>query len=285
MAEIDKFKTSQEITWCSGCGNFGIWVALRQALLKLGLSPEDVLVVYGIGCHGHMINYLKAYGFGGLHGRGIPVATGAKISNHNLNVIVVAGDGDQLGEGGNHLIHAARRNINITCIIHDNQIYGLTVGQTSPTSGKGFKSRSTPEGSTEEPINPISLALASGATFIARGFTGNVNHLTDVLAQGIQHKGFSLVDILQPCVTLNHQNTYQWFYQRVYKLEENNHNPKDKLQAFQKALEGPEKIPIGIFYQEVKLTFEGQLPQLKDNPLAKRDIGSISVQDNMKEFL
>ena len=198
MANIDKFKTNSEITWCPGCGNFGIFLALKQAFLKLGLNPSDILVVYGIGCHGHMVNYLKTFGFEGLHGRALPVAQGAKLANKNLTVIAIAGDGDQLGEGGNHFLHAGRRNIDITCIIRNNQIYSLTVGQASPTSEKGFKSKSTPLGVIDEPLNPVALAISAGAGFVSRGFSGDVNYLTDLFVQAIEHKGFSVVDVLQP---------------------------------------------------------------------------------------
>src|SRR3989338_1599375 len=197
----DKFKTNCQITWCKGCGDFGILVAIKQAFEKLGWDPSDALVVYGIGCHGHMINYLSNYGFEGLHGRALPVATGAKIANNKLNVIVIAGDGDQFSEGGNHFIHAARKNIDITCIIHDNQVYALTVGQSSPTSQKGFKTKTNPMGVFENPVHPLTLALACEASFVGRGFSCDVKHLTDLLVQAIQHKGFSLVDVFQPCVT------------------------------------------------------------------------------------
>ncbi len=283
MADIDKFKTGCQITWCSGCGDFGILVALKQAFVKLGWESDDVLVVYGIGCHGHMVNYLKTFGFEGLHGRALPLATGAKIANHKLNVICVVGDGDQLGEGGNHFIHAGRRNIDITCIIHNNQNYALTVGQTSPTSEKGYKSRSTPQGAQEEPLNPISLAISSGATFVARSFAGDVNHLTGMIVEGIRHKGFSLIDVLQPCVTLNHLNTYHWFYERVYKLD-TTHNPESKLAAFEKGLEWGEKIPLGVFYKTQKPAFEKQFPQIIEEPLVEKNIDNIKIEGLLKEF-
>lgn len=242
------------------------------------------MLVYGIGCHGHMVNYLTTFGVQGLHGRTLPVAQGAKLANKNLNVIAVAGDGDQMGEGGNHLIHASRRNIDITCVIHDNQIYGLTVGQAAPTSDKGFKSRSTPLGAIEEPIHPPVLALAAGATFVARGYAGDPKHLTKILVAGIKHKGFSVIDVLQPCVTLNPLNTFEWYNQRVYKLEETGYDPKDKLAAFVKSLEWGDKIPLGVLYQEKKPLFEDQLPQLKEKPLVERSIDNISIENLLKEF-
>ncbi|MBI2624848.1 MAG: 2-oxoacid:ferredoxin oxidoreductase subunit beta [Candidatus Nealsonbacteria bacterium] len=284
--EIDKFKTEEKVTWCQGCGNFGIWVALRQAFLELGWGPEDVLLVYGIGCHGHMINYLNNYGFDALHGRGLPLAQGAKLANKNLNVIVIAGDGDQFGEGGNHFIHAARRNLDITCIIHDNQIYGLTVGQTSPTSEKGFVTKSTPHGAPDQPVNPISLSLASEASFVARGFSGDVKHLTKLFVDGLKHKGFSVIDVLQPCVTLNHLNTFQYFFQRVYKLDEAGHNHNDKISAFTKSFEWGDKIPIGLFYKEERPILEELLPQLKpeEKSLVDQDIYNIEIKSLFEEF-
>lgn len=305
MLPSDQFKTPCQITWCKGCGDFGILTALKNAFLKLGWGADDVLLVYGIGCHGHMINYLKTYGFGGLHGRALPLASGAKVANHKLNVICIVGDGDQLGEGGNHLIHAARRNTDITCLIHNNQNYALTVGQTSPTSEKGYKSKSTPQGASEEPLSPIALAVSSGATFVARSFAGDVNHLTEIIIKGLKHKGFSLIDVLQPCVTLNYLNTYSWFYKRVYKLKNSNtqakrrvedegklrrrqtsstYNLKSKLAAFKKSLEWGDKIPIGIFYQEDRPTFEKELPQIREKPLVEQPLDEINIDKLLKEF-
>lgn len=284
MAKIDNFQTPYKITWCPGCGNFAILQALKNAFLELGLEPDNILAVYGIGCHGHMVNYLKTYGFESIHGRALPIATGAKIANKNLNVIAIVGDGDQLGEGGNHLIHAARRNIDITCIIHNNQLYALTVDQASPTSQTGFKTRSTPEGVIDEPLNPLSLAIASGASFVARSFAGRISHLTKIIVEGIKHRGFSLIDVLQPCVTFNYLNTYSWFYQRVYDISEQGHNPQDKILAFKKALEWGDKIPIGIFYKEDRPIFEEKLPQLKGEILAEKSIEEINIKELLREF-
>lgn len=284
MNPLDQFNNPCKITWCSGCGNFAIFQALKNAFEKLLLKPEDILVVYGIGCHGHMVNYLKTYGFEGLHGRALPLATGAKIANKDLIVIAVVGDGDQLGEGGNHLIHAARRNIDITCILHNNQLYALTVGQASPTSDKGMKTRTTPEGVFEEPLFPLPLAISAGATFVARSFSGDINHLTEMIITGIKHRGFSFIDVLQPCVTLNYLNTYSWFYQRVYKLDHKNHLVGDKIEALKKSFEFGEKIPLGIFYQETRPTFEDNLPQLKKKILVKESIEGIKIDHLLSEF-
>lgn len=281
---VDKFDTNKKKVWCPGCGNFGINTAIKQAFVKLGLEPSDILITYGIGCHGHMTNYLTAYEFEGLHGRALPLAQGVKLANKNLSVIAMAGDGDQLSEGGNHLIHAARRNIDITCIIHDNQVYGLTVGQASPTSQKSYKSRSTPEGAVEEPINPLALAIASGASFAARGFAGDVAHLTGLFAAAIKHKGFAVVDVLQPCVSFNYINTYSWFQKRVYKLGKN-HNVTDKMAALKKALQPLKKIPLGVFYKKQKPIFESSVGLLKkDKPLIDYSIDNINIEKLLKEF-
>lgn len=282
MSLKDKFQTGQKIIWCPGCGNFGIFQAVQKAFQGLGLEPWQVFVAYGIGCHGHLANYLKTYGFQGIHGRALPLATGVKIANKDLTVLAVAGDGDQLGEGGNHLIHACRKNPDITCLIHNNQLYSLTVGQASPTSEKGARTRTTPQGVVDPQLNPVALAIASGATFVARSFAGDMDHLTGIITKAIEHKGFALVDILQPCVTLNPINTFTWFKERVYKLEETNHQPQDKSAAFEKSLEWGKRIPIGVFYQEQRPTLEDNLSadqkQLASSP------SKLRLEDLLNEF-
>lgn len=283
MAKIEDFQTKCQPTWCPGCGNYSILTALKKAFLRLGFAPYDVVIFYGIGCHGHMVNYLKTYGFQGLHGRALPLAAGARLANHKLNVLTIVGDGDQLGEGGNHLIHAARANYNICCIVHNNGVYGLTVGQSSPTSPQGFKSSSSPLGTLESPLDPLALAIVSGATFAARGFAGEVEHLSEIFVRGIKHQGFALIEVLQPCVIFNYVNTYSWYQQRVYKIEEN-YNPKNKQLALKKVLEKKEKIPLGILYEERRPIFEEQLPQLKEKPLAEQSIKKISIEKTLKEF-
>lgn len=273
------FKTESKIIWCKGCGNFGILAALEKTFAGLGLSPNQILAVYGIGCHGHMANYLRVYNFEAIHGRTLPVAIGAKIANKKLKVIAIAGDGDQLGEGGNHLIHAARKNPDITCLIHNNQIYSLTVGQASPTSEKGIKTKTTPHGVVDPQLNPLALGIASGASFVARSFSNDIPHLVSILTQAINHQGFALVDILQPCISLNYTNTFAWYRDRIYKLEETGYLPDNKNLAFQKAQEWGDKIPIGVFYQEKRLTLENQFSDLIDQPL------ETSIKDLLKEFL
>jgi len=285
MVERKDFATPVFPTWCPGCGNFGIWGALKNALVELDWKPEEVLIVYGIGCSGNGADFLKTYGFHGLHGRTLPVATGAKLSNHELKVVAVAGDGDGYGIGVGHFIHAMRRNLDITLIAHNNQVYGLTTGQTSPTSDKGFATKSTPTGVIELPVNPIALALSSGATFISRGFAGDIKYLTNLLVDALSHKGFSLIDIFQPCVTFNNLNTYDWFRDRVYKLEAENHNPQDKPEAFNKSQEWGDKIPIGLFYKEHRSTYEDELPQIAEKPLVQHDIENIDISSLLDNFI
>ena len=267
--------------WCPECGNYGIWVALKNALSKLNIPENQLVAVYGIGCHGHMTNYIRANVFEGLHGRPIPVAEGIKLANHELNVVAFSGDGDCYGEGLNHLLTAARGNHDIAVIAHNNQLYGLTTGQTSPTSMKGAKTKSTPEGAIDEPINPLALAISAGATFVARGFAGDISFLTELIAQAIRHKGFALVDVMQPCVTFNKVNTYEWFKQHIYKLE--NHDTADKMAAMQKAFE-KEKLPIGVFYKEEKPSYGQQVSELKGLPLVKQSL-KVDTKKLMGEFL
>lgn len=254
------YTTNKFPTWCPGCGDYGIWMSLKEALAKQEIGPDDGLVVYGVGCHGNMYDWMKIYGFAGLHGRTLPVAQGAKLANHKLPVIVVSGDGDGLGEGGNHFIHAAKRNPDITVILHDNQVYGLTTGQASPTAKPGFVTKSTPEGATDNPINPLLIAIAAGATFVARGFAGDAPGLTQLMSDAIAHKGFSVVDVLQPCVTFDKIHTYQWYRQRLYTLNAEGYTPLDKMKAIEKAMEWGDKIPIGVFYKEDKPTSEDYEP-------------------------
>lgn len=288
MSQVKDFETKQFPTWCPGCGDFGIWTSLKNALVELNLAPHQTCVVFGIGCSGNMASFLNVYGFHGLHGRSIPVATGIKLANHKLPVIVIGGDGDGYGIGLGHLIHAIRRNIDITYIVHNNQIYGLTKGQASPTSEKASVTKSTPFGSIEIPIDPISLAISTGATYVARGFAGDTKQLTQLIKNGISHKGFSLIDVMQPCVTFNHYNTFHWFYQRIYNLAEENHNPKDKAAAWAKAMEWPtqlkiddnriDRIPTGVFYQDERPTYESELLQLDKIALVEQTLENINIR-------
>lgn len=272
-------------TWCPGCGDYGIWMALKEALAKLGIGTDDGVVVYGVGCHGNMYDWMKIYGVAALHGRTLPVAQGLKLANHTLPVIVASGDGDGLGEGGNHFIHAAKRNPDIAVLIYDNQVYGLTTGQASPTATKGFITKSTPEGANDEPINPLTLALSAGATFVARGFAGDIPGLTQIITAAIDHKGFSIVDILQPCVTFDKVHTYGWYRSRVYKLEIEGYKPDNKLKALEKASEWGERIPLGIFYQEQKATSEDREVALQTGPLKDAPLGVSNLDELLNEFI
>ncbi len=271
--------------WCLGCGNFGILNAVKKALVELNLEPDRVLIVSGIGQAGKLPHYTRGNVFNSLHGRPVPPAIGAKIANPELTVIAVSGDGDAYGEGGNHFIHAMRRNHDITYLVHDNQVYGLTKGQASPTSDQGFITKTTPYGASP-PVNPIALAIVAGATFVSRGFAGDVEHLTRLISLGITHKGFALIDILQPCVTFNNKNTFGWYRERVYRLEEEaNYDPSDKAAALNKAYEWGERIPIGVIYRKELPTFEEQLPALKKGPLVGQKGKPEQIERLLDEFL
>jgi len=269
MVAVDDFFGYQP-TWCPGCGNWGIYTALKKALVELGYSPDKLVVVFGIGCSGNMNDFLNAYGLHSLHGRAIPNAIGIKLANHKLLVIAVVGDGDCYGEGGNHLIHACRGNHDIKVIVHDNRVYGLTTGQAAPTSPEGFKSKSTPLGLIEAPLNPLALALVAGATFIGQGFAGDINHLTLVFKEAFSHQGFSLVNVLQPCVTFNKVNTYQYYFQRVYKLDKDYKKNNFNL-ALEKALElNQERFPLGVIYQVKKPSYHEKLSPIAYLPLVEK---------------
>ena len=263
--------------WCPGCGDFGILHALRLALDNMRMPRENVVVVSGIGCSGKTPHYLSTYGIEAIHGRAVPVASGLILANPKLTVAVHMGDGDCYGIGIGHLIHAMRRNLNITAIVHNNMIYGLTKGQTSPTSSEGFKTKSTPHGSLDHPINPMLLALSSGATFIARGFSGDAIRLSELIVKGLDHKGFSLIDVFQPCISFNSINTYGYFQEKVYDMQKDGHDPADYEAAIRRALE-TEKLPIGVFYQTRKATYEEQLITRTGVPLVDEDISNIDIE-------
>jgi 2-oxoglutarate ferredoxin oxidoreductase subunit beta len=272
---VKDFKGHTDPDWCPGCGDFGVLHALKQAIAELGLYPNEVLTISGIGCSSNLPGYINTYGMHTLHGRALAVATGAQLANHKLKVIVTGGDGDGYGIGGNHFLHTMRRNVDLTYIVMDNQVYGLTTGQVSPTSIKGMKTKSTPFGSVENEINPIPLAIVGGATYVARGFTGQVRHLTDLIKGGIQHRGFSLIDTFSPCVTFNRDNTHEFFRQRTQKLEDQAHDPTDFSSAMERAYEWGERIPIGLFWKRDDRQSLDQLePVLDDDtPLARRPLG------------
>lgn len=285
---IDLNEPGHKIQWCPGCGNFGILMSIKKAIAKLGLDAKDVVVVSGIGCSGKLPHYIKTYGVETLHGRALPVATGVKLANKDLHVIVVGGDGDGYGIGMGHFMHAMRRNINLTYIVHNNEIYGLTKGQTSPTSAKGTKTVSTPNGAIETPVNPIATAITGGATYIAKGFAGDIEGLSEIIAKGILHRGFSLVDVGQPCVSYNPRMSYQWYQERVYKINElEDYNPKDKKWAMIHSLEEQEeKIPVGIFYHsdEDRETYIDDLPEDNNAPLVKHKIENIDIEEILDNY-
>ena len=278
MLDIRLYDSGDEVAWCPGCYNFAILKAVKQALASLDLQPHQVMFVSGIGQAAKLPHYLKCNLFNGLHGRTLPAATGIKLANHALRVIAEGGDGDGYAEGGNHFVHAMRRNPGVTYLVHDNQIYGLTKGQTSPTSEGGFVTATTPFGNFNFPEHPLAVAVACDCSFVARGFAGAGDHLAELIAQAIAHPGFALVDILQPCVTFNKVNTYQWYKQRVYQLDRS-YDPRDRNAAFAKAMEWGERIPTGIIYQNDRPPLESLLPQLKQKPLVAQDIGASARED------
>lgn len=286
MAELKDLQTKDVSNWCPGCGNFGIQVAIKQAIINLKLDPKDVVISTGIGCGSKINQWIETYGFAGLHGRSIPVAMGIKLANPELTVIDSGGDGDGYGIGMAHFINTMRRNLDLTYLVENNQLYALTLGQVSPTSDKGSKGPSTPHGVIEEPVNPIRLALSSDATFVARGFSGDIPHLTMLIEKAIKHRGFSFIDIFQPCVTFNKVNTYDYFRSRVYKLEDDKSYKTDDLNAaLIKAGELTPKIPIGLFYQVEKPTYEDFEPGLVNGVPVKADIDTIDVSTLMESFM
>jgi 2-oxoglutarate/2-oxoacid ferredoxin oxidoreductase subunit beta len=270
--------------WCPGCGNFAIRRAMAEALIELGLEPWQVIVVSGIGQAAKLPHYIRCNTFNGLHGRTLPVATGIRIANNRIPVICETGDGDCYGEGGNHLLHAMRRNINVKVFVHDNQIYGLTKGQASPTSMPGMVTGVQPHGVMAEMFNPIAMAIALDCSFIARSSCTDMEHLKSMFVQAIQHPGLALVDILQPCVTFNKLNTWQWYEQRVYPIEED-YNPEDRLRAFERSLEWGDRIPIGLFYKNRRPSLEDTIPNIQQAPLVDQPFDPSRVEAMAQEFL
>lgn len=271
-------------TWCPGCGDWGINIAIKTALAEMDLTPSDLFVSFDIGCSGNMNDFLNAYAMHGLHGRAVTYAIGMKLANHAMQTMVIGGDGGIYGEGGNHFLHACRGNHDITVIVHDNNVYGLTTGQVAPTAEQGYKSKSTPTGIIEVPVNPLSLAITQGATFVAQGFAGDVKLTTALIKQAMQHKGMSLVNILQPCVTFNKVDTYQYYLKRAYKLEET-HDPTCINTALSKAQEIlNEQFPLGLIYKSQRPTYHEMLPQLAKKPLVDQPTNT-DVHPLMAQFI
>lgn len=258
-----------ETSWCPGCGNFSILKSLKTALSDLGHAPHDVMVSSGIGQAAKAPHYMNCHMFNGLHGRSLPVAQGMKMANPDMPVICQSGDGCSYGEGGNHFIAAIRRNLDITLLVHNNQIYGLTKGQGSPTTARGQVTKTQPDGPQSEAFNPVAVAIAMKAGFVARAFSGEPDHLVEMIKAAIDHKGFSMVDIMQPCVSFNKVNTFGWYKERSYILE--NYDPTDWCAAMQKADEFPEKLPLGVLYKAMKVPYENK--------------GALATQEYSKEDL
>jgi 2-oxoglutarate ferredoxin oxidoreductase subunit beta len=270
MVSIKDYESDYANQWCPGCGNFGILKAMQEALVQLKILPHQILVVSGIGQAAKTPHFLKCNCFHSLHGRALPLATGAKVANHELTIIVNTGDGDCYAEGGNHLLHAIRRNIDLTVLVHNNSVYGLTRGQASPTAQIGMVTKMQQKGVINTPLKPILLALSLGAGFVARGFSGDSQHLSELIRAGIQHKGFSIIDILQPCVSFNPKDIYQWYKQHVNPLDDSQHDPGDYEKALMMATRDESKIPIGIFFQKEKPNFTDQIAALSDGPLVSK---------------
>ncbi|MEW6569637.1 MAG: 2-oxoacid:ferredoxin oxidoreductase subunit beta [Nitrospirota bacterium] len=282
MPKLEDYR-GQIPAWCPGCGNFGILKTFKEALVELEIEPYQIIIVSGIGQAGKLPHYLKCNTFNGLHGRTLPVATGIRLTNHEMLVIAVAGDGDCYGEGGNHLLHAMRRNINVKLFVHDNQIYGLTKGQASPTSMEGMVTKNQPFGVLSEQLNPVALGVALDCSFVARSFSGDGEHLKEMMKQAIKHKGFALLDIFQPCVVFNKVNTHEWYKQRVYHIEPE-YNPEDRIEAFKRALEWGDRIPIGVIYRNNRPIMEERIPIIKDSPLLRQPLDASKTETALREF-
>ena len=266
-------------TWCEGCGNFGILNAVKMALAEQDLAPHQVVIFTGIGCGSKLPHYMKVTGFHTIHGRALAVATGARLANHGIKIMAVHGDGDGYGMGLGHMLHAIRRNIGLVDIVQNNRVYGLTRGQYSPTSDPGMRTPTSPEGAIDRPVPPLALAITSGATFVARGYPGELRHLVWLIGEALQHSGYALVDVLQPCVTWNRASSYDFYNPRVYKLEETEHDVTDKTAAWELAYEWGERIPIGIFYRVKGVpTYEEQVPALKAGPLVKQPLEKLRAE-------
>ncbi len=271
-----------DIAWCPGCGNFPILNIVKMALSELDRAPEDVVICSGIGQAAKTPHYLRVNYFNGLHGRALPPAIAIKVSNPKLTVIAESGDGDTYGEGGNHFMHTIRRNPDITNIVHDNMIYGLTKGQASPTSEKGLKNPIQPEGVIVDQFNPLAVALSLGATFVARAFSGDILQTKEIIKEAILHKGYALVDVFQPCVVFNKQNTYQWFREKGYYVDEN-HNRSDKMKAFELAFD-LDRLALGVIYQrEGKPTYETSVRE-GDEPLYKKTFDKAALKNLINTY-
>ncbi|AUS09061.1 2-oxoacid ferredoxin oxidoreductase [Laceyella sacchari] len=273
MATFKDFRNKVKPNWCPGCGDFSVLAAMQRAFANLGLEPHDVAVVSGIGCSGRISGYVNAYGLHGVHGRALPIAQGLKLANRDLTVVAAGGDGDGFAIGMGHTVHSIRRNVDITYIVMDNQVYGLTKGQTSPRSEMGFKTKSTPSGSIESAIHPMEMALTVGAGFVAQSVSSDLKQLTHVIEEGIKHKGFSLINVYSPCVTYNKVNTYDWFKENLVNLDnDENYDASNRSMAMQKLMEH-HGLVTGIIYQnKERKSYEEMIKGFKEEPLAKQDL-------------
>lgn len=281
MATFKDFRNKVKPNWCPGCGDFSVQASIQRAAANVGLEPEDLAVVSGIGCSGRISGYINSYGFHGIHGRSLPIAQGLKMANRDLTVIASGGDGDGFAIGMGHTIHAIRRNMNITYIVMDNQIYGLTKGQTSPRSATGFKTKSTPEGSIEKALSPIEIALAAGATFVAQSFSSNLKQLTHLIEEGLKHEGFSFINVFSPCVTFNKINTYDWFKEHIVDLDEDQgYDPTNRVMAMSKVME-TESLCCGLIYRNPSQeSYENLVPGFSKQPLYDQNLSLTEEQFN-----
>lgn len=271
MATLQEFRTSEKSWWCPGCGDFGVLAAMQKALVAVGASPDTTAIVAGIGCSGKIGNYINSYNIHVTHGRALPAALGLKLANRDLMVLVAGGDGDAYAIGMGHFMHALRRNYNVTYVVMDNHVYGLTKGQTSPTSQEGFKTKTTPQGSIERPIHPLMLAVSAGATFVAQGFSSWQPQLASLIQKGIEHPGFSLINVISPCVTYNKVNTYDWYKKTLENLDEDSdYQANDRSVALAK-LHQTEELVTGLIYQEASTPYEALIPGFRTTPVVKQD--------------
>lgn len=278
------FQSSIKPTWCPGCGNYTIWLALKNAISQTNLPHESFVLCYDVGCSGNMADFNRFYGIHALHGRAIPPAVGVKLANHDLKVIVVIGDGGGYGEGLTHFLNEMRGNHDITVIVHDNRRYSLTTGQMSPTTDKGTKTKSTPYGSIETAINPIALALVNHATYVARGFAVAVPQLQTLIKEAILHPGFAVIDVLQPCMVFNPEMDAKWYRDHIVDLSTENHDPTDHQAAINQA-HRQDLLPVGLFWQnKSSQPYHLQDLTLKKGPLTKQYSASIDLSPLLQSF-
>jgi 2-oxoglutarate/2-oxoacid ferredoxin oxidoreductase subunit beta len=288
MATFKDFRNNVKPNWCPGCGDFSVQAAIQRASANVGLDPEQLAVVSGIGCSGRISGYINSYGFHGIHGRSLPIAQGLKMANKDLTVIASGGDGDGFAIGLGHTIHAIRRNVDVTYIVMDNQIYGLTKGQTSPRSSAGFKTKSTPQGSIEQALAPMEMALSAGATFVAQSFSSDLKELTALIEAGLNHKGFSLINVFSPCVTYNKINTYDWFKENLTKLADvEGYDPSNREQAMNTLME-KDGLVTGLIYQNNEQpSYQDLVSGYSEVPLSTHDLrlDESKFDELVKEFM